>query len=1090
MEKKKAYAVATSHLDTVWRWTVAKTIEEFLPDTMEKNFNLIEKFPEYKFNFEGAYRYELIEEFYPLAFEQIKKYVDEGRWCVSGSSYESGDVNIPSPEAIFRNILLGNKYFKEKFNKKSSDLFLPDCFGFGWALPSIAKNAGLKGFSTQKLSWGSACDLPFDLGIWKGPDKSEIFTSLDAKSYRYKFSGDIRADISIINKIIQNARTSSLPWANHLYGTGDCGGSPTEESVKAVAESVKRNSSKDFDVISARTDEIFEDMNALSKSDKEKLPVWESELLMTSHGAGCYTSRGMSKRLNRKNEVLADITERSCCFAHSLGNFDYPRQNLNLAWKRVLKHHFHDDITGTSLMEVYNDSWNDYYLSLSQFKNEYLGAMRYIVNELDTSWVDDGNCVVVNNPTQYKRRSAVKVNVKINRICKNVRVFNKDGEEVPSQIIARNGKVVALIFLAEVDSFGYRSYKVIDSPTPCTMDTGIKITNHTLENKRYRIVLNRNGDIAYLYDKKFNRQMISSPIKMALLHDTGSLAYPSWEIRKEDIDKEPFCYANTPEFSIIEDGPARISLMVLRDAEYSQIAQIISLSPDSEYVEVKNMVYWKTRRSMLKAVFPFSVKNKNATYDLGLGVIQRPNNTDKLYEVPAQRWADITDESGEYGVSVFSNSKYGWDKPSDNTLRLTCIHTPSGAFTKETRQDLQDIGRNIFSFAIYGHKGSFDDSTQVQSELFSYPLEAVQTTDRKKRSLDDNVSFLKISRDDVIVRAVKMCEYDNAFIIRVSESAGKQHRNVSLKLFKEIGSAELVNACEEKIKTLHVTNGGLRFNIDPFEVKTFKITYKEDIIRIPRERYSALELDYNAKGFTADSNMRNVILQGSGFSLPYELLKRRITVGGIDFKFPQQVDDRYDVLVCRGQEIQIPIKATKVYFIAASTQENQLETFSAGGVVPKNMVIHSMSNYASTWDMAGLSQSADVYENINLAIEFTHTHHPEGNRTQKVRFFMYEMETHGYNTVVLPENNKIVILAMTAVKKYSETSVVTKIIDTASENYSFDDIPPIDKIIDKANFATIRAGKIQDQINSGKGKGFKRDNIITNIIRSYTKSEW
>ena len=80
---------------------------------------------------------------------------------------------------------------------------------------------------------------------------------------------------------------------------------------------------------------------------------------------------------------------------------------------------------------------------------------------------------------------------------------------------------------------------------------------------------------------------------------------------------------------------------------------------------------------------------------------------------------------------------------------------------------------------------------------------------------------------------------------------------------------------------------------------------------------------------------------------------------------------------------------------------------------------------------------------------------------------------------------------MTEIKEYSRSSIATKIEDTTSKDYSFyDDIPPVDKIIDKAEAITIRAGKIQDQYNGGKGKGFKRDNIITNIIRSYTKSEW
>ena len=67
MEKKKAYVVSTAHLDTVWRWTIAETINEYIPDTLSKNFDFIEKYPHYRFNFEGAKRYELIEEFYPRA---------------------------------------------------------------------------------------------------------------------------------------------------------------------------------------------------------------------------------------------------------------------------------------------------------------------------------------------------------------------------------------------------------------------------------------------------------------------------------------------------------------------------------------------------------------------------------------------------------------------------------------------------------------------------------------------------------------------------------------------------------------------------------------------------------------------------------------------------------------------------------------------------------------------------------------------------------------------------------------------------------------------------------------------------------------
>ena len=174
MEKKKVYAVSTAHLDTVWRWSLAKTIKEYLPATLGTNFDLIDKYPHYKFNFEGAFRYEMVEKLYPVAFDIMKNHIANDRWCISGTAYENGDVNIPSPEALIRNILLGNEYFTEKFGKSSKDLFLPDCFGFGWAMPSVANHCGLLGFTTQKLSWGSAYGVPFDLGRFVGPDVKGI----------------------------------------------------------------------------------------------------------------------------------------------------------------------------------------------------------------------------------------------------------------------------------------------------------------------------------------------------------------------------------------------------------------------------------------------------------------------------------------------------------------------------------------------------------------------------------------------------------------------------------------------------------------------------------------------------------------------------------------------------------------------------------------------------------------------------------------------------------------------------------------------------------------------------------------------------
>ena len=199
------YVVAYAHLDTEWRWEYPQVINEYLRNTLHDNFALIEKYPHYVFNFSGANRYRLMKEYYPADFARLKKYVSDGRWFPAGSSMEEGDVNTPSAETIIRQILYGNKWFRKEFGKASAEYMLPDCFGFPASLPTILAHAGVKGFSTQKLVWGSSAPgggaesleqtpegTPFDVGVWVGPDGESVLAGLNPGDY----AGGINSDLS------------------------------------------------------------------------------------------------------------------------------------------------------------------------------------------------------------------------------------------------------------------------------------------------------------------------------------------------------------------------------------------------------------------------------------------------------------------------------------------------------------------------------------------------------------------------------------------------------------------------------------------------------------------------------------------------------------------------------------------------------------------------------------------------------------------------------------------------------------------------------------------------------------------------------
>jgi alpha-mannosidase len=190
------YVVGYAHLDTEWRWEYPQVITQYIRSTMEDNFRLFDKYPHYVFNFSGANRYRFMKEYYPADFEKVRQYVKQGRWFPAGSSMEEGDVNTPSAETIIRQILYGNNWFRKEFGKASAEYMLPDCFGFPASLPTILAHSGVKGFSTQKLVWGSSAPgggpessekspegTPFNVGVWVGPDGESVLAGLNPGSY-------------------------------------------------------------------------------------------------------------------------------------------------------------------------------------------------------------------------------------------------------------------------------------------------------------------------------------------------------------------------------------------------------------------------------------------------------------------------------------------------------------------------------------------------------------------------------------------------------------------------------------------------------------------------------------------------------------------------------------------------------------------------------------------------------------------------------------------------------------------------------------------------------------------------------------------
>jgi alpha-mannosidase len=282
--------VGTAHLDDQWNWTIQDTINSFIPNTLHQNFAYFTNasYTNYTFSFEEAWRYQLIKEYYPSDFVTLSNYIAQGRWRLAGSAMVAGDVNTPAPESLIRHTLYANNYWKQQFNKTSLDIYLPDCFGFGYALPSVAAHCGLKGFSSQKLTWGSAVPIPFyNVGRWVGPDGASVVAVLQPGGYGSTIGVSLANDANALARINNSFATNGGLYIDYRYfGTGDIGGSPTDASVNWLQQSVTTTNGL-INVLSAASDQLFLD---LAPSNVSGLPVYQGELLMKTHGTGCYTS--------------------------------------------------------------------------------------------------------------------------------------------------------------------------------------------------------------------------------------------------------------------------------------------------------------------------------------------------------------------------------------------------------------------------------------------------------------------------------------------------------------------------------------------------------------------------------------------------------------------------------------------------------------------------------------------------------------------------------------------------------------------------------------------------------------------------------
>jgi alpha-mannosidase len=597
--------------------------------------------------------------------------------------------------------------------------------------------------------------------------------------------------------------------------------------------------------------------------------------------------------------------------------------------------------------------------------------------------------ILVFNPLSIEREDVVEATIPWHgALPKDVRVLDPNGKAGPAQIVGFGHESLRLVFLARVGSVGFSVFQLVASEQ-APQKNSLKITERSLENDRYRVTVNDAGDVAWIYDKRNNRELLSSPARLALLYEKPR-QWPAWNMDWKDRQQPPRSYVGGPaKFRITERGPVRVALEITREHEGSTFVQTIRLAAGdaANRVEFDNTIDWLTRERSLKAAFPLTVSNPKATYDIQVGTIERDNNNDKRYENPSHQWFNLTDVTGDYGVTIANDCKYGSDKPDDSTLRLTLLYTP-GASGDYQDQATQDLGRHHMLYAVAGHEGDWRtggcESAPWMAARVNQPLiPFVISKHNGASALGRSFSLLKSSSANVMITAAKKAENDDRVIIRLRELTG-ENKAALVSMTRPIAQAASVDGQERRIADALIKDGELvtqlqGYGLSAYSVKCgdFDLAIETDHARGDRDTNSprrhitesshvALALDFDCDVASSDTDRADgsvespavtgasAMARGSSWSRSYpaEQLGTEIHVGPgmVQFKLGPVGKGQKNALRCRGQVIELPAgKFNRVELLAASSNGDRRATFTINQT-PTEVLIPFWRGYIGQWD--------------------------------------------------------------------------------------------------------------------------------------------
>jgi len=774
----KVSAVGHAHIDTGWLWPVRETVRK-CARTFATQLDLIEKYPDYIFGASQPQHYQFMKDNYPEIYSRIKEAVKIGQWELQGGMWVEADCNLISGESMIRQILHGKNFFKEEFGIEVNNLWLPDVFGYSAALPQILKKSGINYFLTQKLSWSQFNEFPHHTFNWRGIDGTEILTHFPPEN---TYNSELDSEF-LVPAQTHFKEKDFIDEFISLFGVGDGGGGPKPENIELGRRMADLENSPR---VSFGTAINFFDR--LTNHGKD-VDTWVGELYLELH-RGTLTTQALVKKQNRKLEWKLRAVEMlwSC-----LPLENYPFEELDGLWKKLLINQFHDIIPGSSINLVYQNTHKEY----DEIQRD---CNSLIVLAGQSLFEQNPDSFVLANTLSYPWKGMISIPESFDGFS----MLNEKGDKVSTQ----KTKDASVAFV-ELEPLSFSTFNKGEALSQ-ELELGHGLT---LENDLIRYDFDKKGQVISAFDKESKKEVFESTGNILSLYEDRPNDWDAW-----DVD---FYYRNAlVEVAEATDTMPGSNGKVVQELDLkfsigdTSIIQKVKLFPHSKRLDFDTKVNWKEKHKMLRVHFPVNVKVDQATFDIQYGHVKRNTheNTswDKAkFEVVGHKYADLSDH--DYGVALMNDCKYGYFV-KDNILDLNLLRSSNNPDPDA------DQGKHQFTYSIFPHEHDLIRSNVISEATCLNQIPIVFNGVKSNNSLP-----VRLNGNGLELTVLKKGETEDYLIIRIVETSGRNSTG-SLKLNGTLTECDLMEWNDMGSQTN--VEGSMPLSFSPFEIKTFKFVTK------------------------------------------------------------------------------------------------------------------------------------------------------------------------------------------------------------------------------------------------------------------------